>query len=133
MAGVKLNISAKEKGAGWQPVVASDGQCYWYKFTGGNQFDNGDQVFGVGAQQQFMVSLKSKAAKKFRLCCFVDVVDPDDQLTGSVSSDGKTGTVTDACSKECHDIIYGFRVHPIADPGSVFLCHPRINNQLGLE
>ena len=130
MAQVRLKIRDEENGSSWQPVIASNGTPYWYKFTGGNRFNNGTQVFKVGSINWFEVSLSPSIKNDYEIKEFYNANDPDDQLTCVVAPDGNSAIVTDKCSVACVDMTYGFYVSPAGEPGTKFLCHPRINNEL---
>ena len=131
MAHVRLKIRDEDKGSGWQPVIASNGTPYWYKFTGGNRFNNGFQVFKAdGSSDDFEVSLSPSTKDDYTLLEFYHDNDPHDQLSCDFEDDGKLATVTDSCSAACLNMIYGFVVCPEGQTGIRFLCHPRINNEL---
>jgi hypothetical protein len=130
MANVKLRISTEEKtGSGWYSSPTPSGKTYWYKFTGGNDGNNGNQKYTMGDSHSFVVEFKGRDGDLYSFAEPLYVFnDPDDQLSGSLIAGNKM-LVIDACTAPTKNMIYGVHVHPAADQSEIFLCHPRISNQ----
>jgi len=131
MAGVKLKISYTEK-SNWVSTISTKGTQYWYKFTGGNTSNNGDQVFEVGKGEcVFRVRFNGSNKNDFRFLEFYCFGDGCDQLAGYPVEDNTAFIVIDECTRHIDDTIWGVYVYLAHDPSDVFLCHPRISNQFG--
>jgi hypothetical protein len=136
--GVKLNISATSKnGNNWQSTPATNGATYWYRFQGGNKTaDNGDQDCGVGGPAEtFTITFQGGDKDSYDFVEFYKdpATDPHNQLSGSVSTDKKTVTVTDTCTTACDGMVYGAVVCPVSESTTKFTCHPVISNKQLLE
>jgi hypothetical protein len=61
------------------------------------------------------------------------LTDPNNQLSGVMSADRKSITVTDQCSEPSSDMVYGAVVMPVNTTNVTFICHPVISNKQLLE
>lgn len=127
---VKLKISQIPKnGNGWINVIASNGQFFACKYTGGNSGNNdGCQEFVAdGAAENFNLVFKGDDGNDYEFLEFFNKNASSD-LGGVISVDGKTVAVTDFCNNR-GSFNYGVKVGVRADPSVTFDCDPVIYNK----
>ncbi len=131
---VKLNISTTPKNEnGWKSTTASNHIKYWYKYIGGNKAKgNGDQ--DCDADQlavTFDIDFQGGDEEKYNFVSFYKdpATDQQEQLSGVVSDNKKTITVTDQCTAVSANMVYGGVVQAAGNTAVQFTCDPVISNK----
>jgi len=128
---VKLKISRSPKnGNGWVNVIASDGQLFAYKYSGGNSGNNnGAQEFVAdGVVENFNLVFKSNDSQDYEFLTFYNKNDSPD-LVGTVGPNGTIVAVTDFCNTR-GTFNFGVKVGVRgSNPAVSFECDPVIYNR----
>jgi len=131
MTDVRINVVAGSKNdQGWSNVTASNGDPYAYKYTGGAD-NNGNQQFIADKQpESFDVVFQGQDDATYQFVGYANKTSPTD-LSGVVSSDGRTITVTDACQTSgdfSFGAVVGVRKADGTTPDVTFECDPMVRN-----